>query len=37
VRTAILDLDSDSFHVLVADVDGHDVVPVLRVQELAAR
>ena len=34
VRTAILDLGSNSFHVLVADVDGHQVVPVLREREM---
>lgn len=34
VRSAILDLGSNSFHVLVADVDGRDVVPVLREREM---
>jgi exopolyphosphatase/guanosine-5'-triphosphate,3'-diphosphate pyrophosphatase len=34
VRSAILDLGSNSFHVLVADVDGRDVVPVLRDREM---
>jgi exopolyphosphatase / guanosine-5'-triphosphate,3'-diphosphate pyrophosphatase len=34
VRTAILDLGSNSFHVLVADVDGREVVPVLREREM---
>lgn len=34
MRTAILDLGSNSFHVLVADVDGHRVVPVLREREM---
>lgn len=34
VRTAILDLGSNSFHVLVADVAGRDVVPVLREREM---
>lgn len=34
MRSAILDLGSNSFHVLVADVDGHNVVPVLREREM---
>ncbi|MFP4234285.1 MAG: hypothetical protein ACLFUG_05090 [Nitriliruptoraceae bacterium] len=34
MRTAILDLGSNSFHVLVADVDRRDVVPVLREREM---
>jgi exopolyphosphatase / guanosine-5'-triphosphate,3'-diphosphate pyrophosphatase len=34
VRSAILDLGSNSFHVLVADVDGHSVVPVAREREM---
>jgi len=34
VRSAVLDLGSNSFHVLVADVGGHSVVPVLREREM---
>ncbi len=34
MRAAILDLGSNSFHVLVADVDGRDVVPALREREM---
>lgn len=34
VRTSVLDLGSNSFHVLVADLDGSVLVPVLREREM---
>jgi exopolyphosphatase/guanosine-5'-triphosphate,3'-diphosphate pyrophosphatase len=34
VRSAVLDLGSNSFHVLVADLDRRSVVPVLREREM---
>jgi exopolyphosphatase / guanosine-5'-triphosphate,3'-diphosphate pyrophosphatase len=34
VRTSVLDLGSNSFHVLVADLDGHSLTPVLRQREM---
>jgi exopolyphosphatase/guanosine-5'-triphosphate,3'-diphosphate pyrophosphatase len=33
-RASVLDLGSNSFHVLVADVDGHSITPVLREREM---
>ncbi|MFP4635828.1 MAG: hypothetical protein ACLFRD_08205, partial [Nitriliruptoraceae bacterium] len=34
MRRAVLDLGSNSFHVLVADVDGPSVTPVLRERDM---
>ncbi len=34
MRCSILDLGSNSFHVLVADLDGHRLTPVLREREM---
>jgi exopolyphosphatase/guanosine-5'-triphosphate,3'-diphosphate pyrophosphatase len=34
MRTAVLDLGSNSFHLLVADVDGPEVLPVRRSREM---
>lgn len=34
MRCAVLDLGSNSFHVLVADLDGHRLVPVRREREM---
>ena len=34
MRSAILDLGSNSFHVLVAEVNGHSVTPLLREREM---
>jgi exopolyphosphatase / guanosine-5'-triphosphate,3'-diphosphate pyrophosphatase len=34
VRSSVLDLGSNSFHVLVADLDGHTLIPVLRQREM---
>lgn len=34
MRAAVLDLGSNSFHVLVADVDGHTIVPRRRSREM---
>ncbi len=34
MRRAVLDLGSNSFHLLVADVDGPQVVPVRRSREM---
>ncbi|MCC5948325.1 MAG: Ppx/GppA family phosphatase [Nitriliruptoraceae bacterium] len=34
MRAAVLDLGSNSFHVLVADLDGHRIAPVLRQREM---
>lgn len=33
-RTAVLDLGSNSFHVLVAEIDGHSLSPVLRSRQM---
>ena len=34
MRTSVLDLGSNSFHVLVADLDGHSLSPVMRQREM---
>lgn len=34
MRTSVLDLGSNSFHVLVADLDGHRLAPVMRQREM---
>ena len=34
MRTSVLDLGSNSFHVLVADLDGHHLSPVMRQREM---